>query len=153
ANTGGDRMFDWGGEFNTYLVPFSPFGEPTVARKPSPATQAFLLALARESGADQSLAEPNGEAALFTQQDPQWQANHGRPREPQRGTSGASRRDTRAAREDDRGPPLPLAAVPASAPSGASSVATNSTDVTVNNVVVTSDPSDPGHLALFVGGS
>jgi hypothetical protein len=26
ANTGGDRLIDWVGEFNSYLVPFSPFG-------------------------------------------------------------------------------------------------------------------------------
>ena len=26
ANTGGDRLIDWIGEFNSYLVPFAPFG-------------------------------------------------------------------------------------------------------------------------------
>ena len=26
ANTGGDRLIDWVGEFNTFLVPFAPFG-------------------------------------------------------------------------------------------------------------------------------
>src|SRR5947199_4605934 len=50
ANTGGDRLFDWNGEFNTYLVPFSEFGEPTVYRAPSPQVQAFLLGLGKESG-------------------------------------------------------------------------------------------------------
>src|SRR5262245_18373077 len=32
ANTGGDRLFDWGGEFNSFVVPFSAFGNPTVHR-------------------------------------------------------------------------------------------------------------------------
>ena len=36
ANTGGDRLIDWGGEFNSYLVPFDPFGMPTISRNPSP---------------------------------------------------------------------------------------------------------------------
>ncbi|MDA7510455.1 hypothetical protein N8612_02150 [Verrucomicrobia bacterium] len=36
ANTGSDRMFDWNGEFNSYFVPFSRFGNPTVVRSPSP---------------------------------------------------------------------------------------------------------------------
>jgi len=43
ANTGGDRMFDWGGEFNTYVVPFSAFGEPTVFRNVNPHLRQFLL--------------------------------------------------------------------------------------------------------------
>ena len=25
GNTGGDRLIDWSGEFNSYLVPFAPF--------------------------------------------------------------------------------------------------------------------------------
>ena len=33
ANTGGDRLIDWVGEFNSYLVPFSPFGIATVSRQ------------------------------------------------------------------------------------------------------------------------
>jgi hypothetical protein len=32
ANTGGDRLIDWAGEFNSYLAPFAPFGEATVSR-------------------------------------------------------------------------------------------------------------------------
>ena len=153
ANTGGDRMFDWSGEFNTYLVPFSPFGEPTVYRAPSPQIQAFLLALGHESGADQTMTEPNGELGLFTQSDPQWQTNHGAPRDPQPGNIGGTQRDTQGGPEDDRGTALPLAPVPAVAPSGVATVASNSTDVTVNVVYVTADPSNPSQLALFVGGS
>ena len=42
ANTGGDRMFDWTGEFNSFLVPFNPFGQPTIIRSPSPHVDVFL---------------------------------------------------------------------------------------------------------------
>ena len=156
ANTGGDRMFDWGGEFNSYVVPFSPFGEPTVTRSPSPHVQQFLLALGKASGADQAMTEPNGELGLFTQQDPQWQSNHGAPRDPQPGNIGGTRRDTQGGPEDDRVTALPLttglAGAPA-APSGGSSVASNSSDVTLNTVFVSADPSNPSARALFVGGS
>jgi Ca2+-binding RTX toxin-like protein len=152
ANTGGDRLFDWGGEFNSYVVPFSPFGEPTVTRRPSPAVQQFLLDLGRESGADQGLAEPTGELGLFTQGDPQWQANHGGPRDPQPGNTHA-RRDTQGGPEDDRGTALPLAATAAVAPAAVSPAAANTIDLTVNNVGVYADPSDPTHNALFIGGT
>ena len=36
ANTRADRLIDWVGEFNSYLVPFSPFGSPTVSRQRPP---------------------------------------------------------------------------------------------------------------------
>ena len=36
ANTGGDRLIDWIGEFNSYLVPFAPFGMATVSRTLQP---------------------------------------------------------------------------------------------------------------------
>ena len=82
-------------------MPFSPFGAPTVNRSPSPQIQQFLLDLARESGADQAIAEPNGEAGLFTQKDPQWGQNNGSPRDPQPGNTQAAR-DTQGGPEDDR---------------------------------------------------
>ena len=31
GNTGGDRLIDWVGEFNSYIVPFAPFGIATVS--------------------------------------------------------------------------------------------------------------------------
>src|SRR5207245_2243627 len=150
ANTGGDRMFDWGGEFNSYIVPFSPFGEPTVYRQISPALQQFLLSLGQESGADQSMTEPNGELGFFTQKDPQWQANHGKPRDPQPGNTSGSHRDTQGGPEDDRGTALPLILTPPVAPAAAISAAGNNIDVTINRVYVMTDPSNPGQLALFV---
>ncbi|MEA2734879.1 MAG: hypothetical protein QOE14_1330, partial [Humisphaera sp.] len=107
ANTGGERMFDWGGEFNTYVVPYSPFGEPTVARKISPGMVEFILALGLESGADATRLEPNGELGLFTAKDPQWQANHGGPRDPQ-GPNAKAKRDTQGGPEDQRNTALPL---------------------------------------------
>jgi hypothetical protein len=27
GNTGGDRLIDWVGEYNSYLVPYAPFGQ------------------------------------------------------------------------------------------------------------------------------
>ncbi len=42
ANTGGDRLIDWDGEFNTYLVPFSPYGAPSISRMVAPALYDFL---------------------------------------------------------------------------------------------------------------
>ncbi|WP_413172043.1 DUF4347 domain-containing protein [Anabaena azotica] len=107
ANTGGDRLFDWIGEFNSYLVPFSPFGEPTVYRSPSPHIKQFLLDLGKESGADQTRTEPNGELGLVSQGDPEWQDQSGSPRDPQAGNTQA-RRDTQGNPEDDRNTALPL---------------------------------------------
>ncbi|HYW20936.1 MAG TPA: DUF4347 domain-containing protein [Nodularia sp. (in: cyanobacteria)] len=101
ANTGGDRLFDWIGEFNSYFVPFSPFGDPTVVRSSSPQIQQFLLGLGKESGADQTRTEPNGELGLVSQKDPQWQDQSGSPRDPQAGNTQA-RRDTQGSPEDDR---------------------------------------------------
>jgi Ca2+-binding RTX toxin-like protein len=151
ANTGGDRMFDWGGEFNTYLVPFSAFGEPTIYRTPNPHIRNFLLALGQESGADQTMTEPDGELGLFGQSDPQWQTNHGPPRDPQPGNTAGTPRDTRGGPEDDRGTALPLSG--GGVPATLSPLVVNSTDVTLDRVFVTSDPGSPDHQALFVGGS
>ena len=47
GNTGGDRLIDWVGEFNSYLVPFAPFGIATVSRQVPPALFEFLYALSR----------------------------------------------------------------------------------------------------------
>lgn len=99
ANTGGDRLFDWGGEFNTYLVPFSPYGLPTIHREPSPGAINFILALGKASGADQSRIEPDGELGLVRQKDDQWQDNHGGPRDANVRTG--SRRDTQGTPESN----------------------------------------------------
>ena len=51
ANTGGDRLIDWAGEFNSYLVPFAPFGMATVSRSVMPALREFLYDLSESQGA------------------------------------------------------------------------------------------------------
>ena len=53
ANTGQDRMFDWGGEFNSFIVPFAPFGAPTVNRGFSPHARDFIRALSFAGGSDE----------------------------------------------------------------------------------------------------
>jgi Ca2+-binding RTX toxin-like protein len=99
ANTGRDRLFDWSGEFNSYFVPFSQFGEPTVTRQVSPQTIDFLKALGGASGADTSLSEPFGELGLVTQKDAAWNDQQGKPRDPQPGTINGVRVDDTGAPE------------------------------------------------------
>ena len=52
GNTGGDRLIDWVGEFNSYIVPFAPFGIATVSRQVPPWLYEFLYALSASQGAD-----------------------------------------------------------------------------------------------------
>src|SRR5262249_58078402 len=52
GNTGGDRLIDWVGEFNSYLVPFAPFGMATVSRTLQPQLPEYLYALSASDGAD-----------------------------------------------------------------------------------------------------
>ncbi|HEY9356795.1 MAG TPA: Calx-beta domain-containing protein, partial [Arthrobacter sp.] len=106
GNTGGDRLIDWVGEFNSYLVPFSPFGIATVSRQVEPQLPMFLYALSRSQGADPTRAadtgndpvrngEPDGELGLITQHDHgQWQTQTGGPTDPQAGNIPGGRRDT-----------------------------------------------------------
>jgi len=106
ANTGGDRMIDWNGEFNSYLVPFSPFGAGTIVRAGNPSTVAFLYDLSEADGADPTRiadggdisrnGEPYGEIGLVKQQDPHAGDQRGGPADPQPGNSNGSK-DTRAA--------------------------------------------------------
>ena len=62
ANTGGDRLIDWVGEFNCYLVPFAPFGMATVSRTLQPQLLEFLYALSASDGADPTRAADTGAA-------------------------------------------------------------------------------------------
>jgi Ca2+-binding RTX toxin-like protein len=102
GNTGADRLIDWIGEYNSYSVPFRPFGSPHISRQNSPALHAFLSDLARADGADQTLGierggdadrggEPYGEIAMVIQRDPQWQAQNGEPLDPQPGSYPGTR--------------------------------------------------------------
>ena len=60
GNTGGDRLIDWVGEFNSYIVPFAPFGIATVSRQVPPALFEFLYALSKAQGADPTRAADDG---------------------------------------------------------------------------------------------
>ena len=106
GNTGGDRLIDWTGEFNSYIVPFAPFGIATVSRQVPPALFEFLYALSKAQGADPTRAadtnlasaprngEPNGEIGLITQKDHGlWQDQSGAPADPQAGNIPGGKRD------------------------------------------------------------
>ena len=95
ANTKNDRLIDWIGEFNSYLVPFNPYGASTVWRASSPAVRQFLYALSKSDGADQTRAplgsrngEPYGELGLTSSEDAEWGDQHGAPGDPQPGNGG-----------------------------------------------------------------
>lgn len=94
ANSGLDRMYDWHGEYSSFIVPFSRFGPPTVNRAGTPQVRAFIEDLGVASGVDTSLAEPNGELGL------QSHSNTGGPRDPQAG-NGRGPYDDSGAPEDD----------------------------------------------------
>ncbi len=94
ANTGGDRLVDWSGEFNTFLVPFSPSGVGAISREFSPQLQALLVALGLSDGADPFAGlrhggdptrngEPFGELGLVNSSDAAWGAQKGSARDPQ----------------------------------------------------------------------
>jgi Ca2+-binding RTX toxin-like protein len=51
-NTGADRAIDWVGEFNSYIVPFSPFGAFQISRTLQPQLPEFLQALSVSDGVD-----------------------------------------------------------------------------------------------------
>ena len=101
ANTGGDRLIDWVGEWNSYLVPFAPFGMATVSRTLQPQLPEFLYALSRADGADPTRGyvgdprngEPDGELGLVLQKDQAWQDQTGAPADPQAGNIPGGKRD------------------------------------------------------------
>jgi Ca2+-binding RTX toxin-like protein len=106
ANTGGDRLMDWIGEHDSFIVPFAPFGEFTVTRAVFPGLFEFLYDLSKSLGADPSRVadtgneaarngEPDGELGLITQQDgDRWQDQTGAPIDPQPGNIPGGERDT-----------------------------------------------------------
>ncbi len=116
ANTGGDRLIDWVGEYNSYLVPFAPFGMATVSRTLQPFLPEFLYALSAGDGADPTRygdanggatpppptqnkpnpgrnGEPFGELGLVLQKDFAWQDQTGAPADPQAGNIPGGKRD------------------------------------------------------------
>jgi Ca2+-binding RTX toxin-like protein len=104
GNTGGDRLIDWVGEYNSYLVPYAPFGAASVSRTLQPFLPEFLYALSAGDGADYTRAsdtgadaerngEPEGELGLVLQKDFAWQKQTGAPADPQAGNIPGGARD------------------------------------------------------------
>ena len=103
GNTGGDRLMDWAGEFNSFLVPFAPFGLSTISRSLQPGIAEFLYSLSASDGADWTRGtdvgnvtrngEPNGEMGLITQKDAAWHDQTGAPYDPQPGNVPGGSRD------------------------------------------------------------
>jgi Ca2+-binding RTX toxin-like protein len=104
ANTGGDRLIDWAGEFNSYIVPYAPFGVFTVSRAPQPHLFQYLYDLSWADGGDPTIpgdtsadparrGEPEGELGLVTQRDVDWQEQTGAPADPQPGNIPGGARD------------------------------------------------------------
>ncbi len=108
-NTGADRSIDWVGEYNSYIVPFSPFGAFHISRSLQPHLQDYLYDLSESDGADQTLPdgglfveqknddvrtddpdparnyEPFGELGMVLQSDYDWSDQTGAPSDPQPG--------------------------------------------------------------------
>jgi Ca2+-binding RTX toxin-like protein len=126
GNTGGDRLIDWTGEFNSYLVPFAPFGMATVSRTMQPQLPEFLYALSFSDGVDMTRysdknngaappaptnsdpipsrnGEPHGELGLILQKDEAWHDTHGGPADPQAGNIPGGKRDVLRAASVDNG--------------------------------------------------
>lgn len=104
GNIGADRLIDWTGEFNSYVVPFAPFGDSTVTRQILPGLVNFLLQLSKSDGADQTRVgtglgtadrngEPFGELGMVLQKDSSWQAQTGGPVDDQAGNKPGGPKD------------------------------------------------------------
>ena len=145
ANTGGDRLIDWAGEFNSYVVPFAPFGAATVSRSLQPQLREFLYDLSEADGADPTRAddagtdpdrngEPQGELGVVKQQDPWWGDQTGGPDDPQPGNIGGGQRDVLRSADYE--------------PGQESSMLTESGEASVTRGRYTITPSLPGQDAL-----
>jgi len=159
ANTGGDRLHDWTGEYNSFIVPFRPFGAPTVNRLMAPAAIEFWYLLGESDGADPTRAldtgsdparfgEPEGEMGIVTQQDTDWSDTHGAPADPQPGNGPAQRdvrvtaangagNDARSETADYGGNGTPAAASAAASETGSSS----------GGASMPQEPTEPGNAA------
>jgi Ca2+-binding RTX toxin-like protein len=96
GNTQDDRLIDWLGEFNSYIVPFNPFGSGAVWRAADPGTVRFLYQLSAGDGTDLTRggdtsrnSEPNGELGLVLSSDPAWGDQSAQPQDPQPGNGGS----------------------------------------------------------------
>lgn len=113
ANSGADRLIDWVGEYNSYLVPFAPFGAAAVSRTLQPQLSGYLYALSGSDGADPTRAEdagtdaarngePAGELGLFRPRDAGFRDQTGAPDDPQAGNLPGGPRDVMAAEDFER---------------------------------------------------
>jgi Ca2+-binding RTX toxin-like protein len=100
ANTGGDRLIDWAGNFNSYIVPFSQYGMGTVSRTLQPKLAEFLYDLSAGDGADftrggdpERNGEPDGELGVVRNQDFAWHDQTGASNDPQVGNIPGGPRD------------------------------------------------------------
>jgi len=104
GNTGGDRLIDWAGEFNSYLVPFAPFGAFAISRRLQPQLMEYLYDLSEGDGVDPTRAydtgndelrngEPDGEIGLVMQKDADWGDQTGAPDDIQPGNIPGGQRD------------------------------------------------------------
>jgi len=108
-NTGADRAIDWVGEYNSYIVPFSPFGAFHISRTLQPQLPEFLYDLSASDGIDTTVpdgaryveqkgldvridapdplrhGEPYGELGMVRQMDYDWFNQTGAPNDPQPG--------------------------------------------------------------------
>ncbi|WP_188859657.1 LEPR-XLL domain-containing protein [Marinobacterium nitratireducens] len=135
-NTGADRAIDWVGEYNSYIVPFSPFGAFHISRTLQPQVPEFLYALSASDGVDNSLnapdaqlyvdqknldvrtdapdparaLEPYGELGMVRQTDFDWQEQTGAPNDPQPGNLQGKREIMRRELFNDPGAAVPFAA-------------------------------------------
>jgi Ca2+-binding RTX toxin-like protein len=107
GNVVGDRLIDWVGEFDTYLVPFTSGAGATVSRSLQPQLAEFLQALSAGDGADPTRAadtgadparngEPEGELGLLRQSDFDWGAQTGGPIDPQLGNVPSGSREVKS---------------------------------------------------------
>ncbi len=74
ADVPGDRLIDWFGNFNDFVIPGPSYGGPTIVRSPGPWVRQFLLDLALADGA----LDPNGEIAVVIPGSPDQQDNSGK---------------------------------------------------------------------------
>ena len=106
GNTGGDRLIDWVGEFNSYIVPFAPFGigdgqPPGAARAcSSSSTRCRSAQGADPTGRPADRRRPGAATASRTarsawsrQKDDAWQDQTGGPSDPQPGNIPGGKRD------------------------------------------------------------
>jgi Ca2+-binding RTX toxin-like protein len=104
ANTAGDRLIDWVGNFNTYLVPFSTSGMATISRVQQPQLAEYLYDLSESDGTDPTRAadtgadaerngEPEGELGLVRRKDPDYHDQSGAPADPMIGNIPGGPRD------------------------------------------------------------